>query len=370
MIVKAKTRGSWGLRFFIIVLSIVLGVLLFWLLSFIENDIGKIAGPNYETVRREYVPQSYDLQRDEVTRDIQGLDRKIKTIKEQQQILNNSTDSLQNTISQLLDIQRESLQKNAEFPENSRQTLQESQSAFLQNQEKNQQYIRQVSELILGRQQKEEELTAIKEKIVLCEKEAGAAYTSVSEKHRLKIAAFKLSFLVPVFLIFSWLFMRYRTGTYWPLVWAAFLASFLKITFVAHEYFPSRYFKYIAILVVLAIVLRILVYLVRMIAAPKPDLLLKQYQQDYDKCLCPICSKPIRTGPLRFAGCRKRTAVVVTPQDSQSIRQEPYTCPSCGTTLYSKCDDCGQVRHTLLPYCEHCGKETNTLSAEQQNKGS
>lgn len=365
---KAKTRGSWGIRFFIVILSIAMGVLLFWLLSFIENDIGKIAGPAYETVRRQYVPESYDLQRDELTRVIQSLDRKIKTLKEQQQILNNSTDSLQNTISQLLEIQRESLQRNAEFPEKSRQTLQESQSAFLQNQEKNQQYIRQLADLTLEKQQKEEELSALRDKILLLETDANKAYAEVSEKHRIKVATVKLSFLVPVFLAFSWLFMKLRTGTYWPLVWSAFLASFIKITFVAHEYFPSRYFKYVAILVVLGIVLRILVYLVRMIASPRRELLLRQYQQDYDKCLCPVCSKPIRTGPLRYAGCKKKTGIVVTSQDDQSTRQPPYTCPSCGTTLYSKCEACGNVRHTLLPYCEHCGKE-KTLSAEQQNKG-
>lgn len=365
---KAKTRGSWGIRFFIIVLSIVLGVLLYWLLSFIENDIGKMAGPNYETVRKEYVPESYDLQRNELTSQIQALDRRIRTLKEQQQILNNSTASLQNTMSQLLEIQRESLQRNAEFPEKSRQTLQESQSAFLQNQQKNQQYANQLAELTVERQQKEDELSGLGDKMGELERDALAAHNQLSEKHRLKVGAVKLSFLVPVFVVFFWLFMKYRAGVYWPLVWAAFLASFLKMTLVAHEYFESRYFKYIAILVVLGIVLRILVYLVRMIASPRRELLLRQYQQDYDKCLCPVCSKPIRTGPLRYAGCKKKTGIVVTSQDDQSTRQPPYTCPSCGTTLYSKCEACGNVRHTLLPYCEHCGKE-NTLSAEQQDKG-
>jgi len=364
---KSKTKGSRGIRFFIVVLAVVLGVLLYWLLSFIETDIGKIAGPRYESVRSRFVPQSYDLQRDELSREIQVVDRGIRTLKEQQQILGSSTAGLQNTINQLLEIQRESVQRDAQFPQDSLRTLQESQSAFLQNQEKNQQYTKQIADLTLERQQKDEELSALRYKMGQLEKDASAAHAELNRKHKLKVGAVKLSFLVPVFVIFAWLFMKYRAGMYWPLVWAAFLASFLKITLVAHEYFESRYFKYIAILVVLGIVLRILVYLVRMVASPRRDLLLRQYQQDYDKCVCPVCSKPIRTGPLRFAGCGKKGIVVVSPQDAQSPAQPPYTCPSCGTTLYSKCDACGQVRHTLLPYCEHCGKENQTVTTEPSN---
>ena len=189
------------------------------------------------------------------------------------------------------------------------------------------------------------------------EKDADEAYKKLSEKHRLKVAAVKLAFLVPVFVLISFAFMKYRTGIYWPLVWAAFIAAFLKITMVAHEYFPSRYFKYIAIIVILAIVLKILIYLIRMIASPKRDLLLKQYQQDYDRCVCPVCSKPIRTGLMRFAGCLKKKSIVLSGAEGKTMEQEPYTCPSCGTALYDTCGFCGGVRHSLLPYCEHCGSQ-------------
>jgi hypothetical protein len=150
--------------------------------------------------------------------------------------------------------------------------------------------------------------------------------------------------------------MKFRSGAYWPLVWAAFIAAFLKIAVVAHKYFPTNYFKYIAILVILAIVLRLLVYLIKMITAPKKDLLIKQYQQYYDKHLCPVCTKPIKTGPLRFTGPKKKAAVLA-PTGTEAFEQQPYTCPSCGTNLYDKCGSCGKIRHTLLPYCEHCGAE-------------
>jgi len=46
MTIRHSAKGSWGGRFFIVLLGIVLGVLLFWLLSFIENDIGRIKRPD------------------------------------------------------------------------------------------------------------------------------------------------------------------------------------------------------------------------------------------------------------------------------------------------------------------------------------
>ena len=101
-----------------------------------------------------------------------------------------------------------------------------------------------------------------------------------------------------------------------------------------------------------------------MIVAPKKDLLIKQYQQFYDKHLCPVCTKPIKVGPLRYAGWKKK-ATVLAAQGAEIQKQEAYTCPSCGTNLYDKCGSCGNIRHTLLPYCEHCGTEKVTTESTE-----
>jgi hypothetical protein len=235
------------------------------------------------------------------------------------------------------------------------QTLTESQAAFLENQKQDQRYTQALADLIQERQQREASLASLAESIKALEQEARGKQQQLTERYRLRAAFFKLAFLVPVFLLLSFLFIKFRAGTYGPLVWAAFIAAFVKIASVAHEYFPRQYFKYIAILVVMAIVLRLLVYLIRMIAVPKRDLLIKQYQQFYDRHLCPICTKPIKTGPLRYAGDRKRAAVI--PSAPADCEPQAYTCPACGTSLYRACSDCGKIRHTLLPYCEHCGAE-------------
>jgi hypothetical protein len=354
---KQKAKGSWGVRFFIAALGVVLGVLFFWLLSFVEGDIGTMKGPDWNKIRSQYVSAELDGQQKSLGKEVETLRRKIEVQTEQQRLLRSSTDSFQNTMNQLLSIQKQYIDKGQDFPVESVQTLKKSQAAFLENKEKDQQYNKTITELTLSQQDKEDTLTAVNESIKAKEDDARKDYDKLYKTHRLKTAALKLSFLVPVFLAVSFFFLKFRTSAYWPLVWAGFIASFIKIAMVAHEYFPSRYFKYIALLVVIGIVVRFLFYLIKMIVAPKKDLLIKQYQQHYDKCICPVCSKPIRTGPLRYIGGLHKKAQALAGQAAQAAKPEAYTCPSCGTNLYDKCGSCGNIRHTLLPYCEHCGTE-------------
>lgn len=343
---KPKAKGSWGVRFFIFLLGIVLGILFFWLLDFIQNDIGRMKSPDRSEVRSRIVDASLDDQKVSLGKEIETLDRQIQMHRERQGNLIASTTALQNTIGQL--------NSNSRLSANSEQILRENMAAFLKNQEAFEQNNQQIAALSEQRRQKEDMLAGIVETIKTLEKKVDNEYGILHRKYLFKVAVLKLSFLVPVFCAAAFFFYKFRSSPYWPLVLAVFLASFIKMAMVAHEYFPSRYFKYIALLVLIGIVVRFMIYLIRMIVAPKRDLLIRQYQQHYDKCICPVCSKPIRTGPLRFIGGLPKKASLPAGAAGQ---QEVYTCPSCGTGLYGKCDACGGIRHTLLPYCEHCGTE-------------
>lgn len=353
---KRKAKGSWGVRFFIVVMGVVLGFLFYWLLTFVEHDIGSIKKPDWEKIRREYITEEMDDNQAQLRRDVESLNRQINALKEQRRTLGSSINTLRTTMDQLLAIHKQYIDKEELIPPESMQTLHDREAEFLADQKKDQQYTQEISILIERRQQKDDELFTTSEKIKSFEEDAREDQKERNKKFKFRVALMKLSFLVPVFLVVSFLFMKYRAGAYWPLVWSGLIASFIKIALVAHEYFPTNYFKYIALLVVLGIVLRILINLIKMIVAPKKDLLIKQYQQFYDKHLCPVCTKPIKAGPLRYAGWKKKTTVVA-PQGTEIDKQQVYNCPSCGTNLYDKCERCGNIRHTLLPYCEHCGAE-------------
>lgn len=356
MEIKHKAKGSWGVRFFIAVLGVVLGVLFFWLLNFVEHDIDSIQGPDWSSIRRQYVSEELDRQQTSLGKEAAVLKRQVEMETEKQRLLKSSTDNLQDTINQLLSIQQQMTDNHQAIPAENAQTLQKSQVTFLENQQKFQDYNKTITELTRQQQDKEQALAEVTDTIRTREEQAREEYVPLSAKHRFKVNVLKMTFLVSVFLVVSFFFMKFRTSAWWPLVWSAFIAAFIKLALVAHECFPTEYFKYVALLVIIVIVVRILVYLIRLIVAPKKDLLIKQYQQHYDKCICPVCSKPIRTGPLRYIGAFHKKARTLA-QAGDAAELQPYTCPSCGTQLYDKCGQCGAVRHTLLPYCEHCGAE-------------
>jgi len=351
---KRKLRGSWVHRFFVFLLSVVFGVLVFWILGFLTSDIGSIKGPDYSKIEKEHIGDALITEETGLKDEIAELKRSKNNLQEQRTLLKDSTASLQNTVEQLLAIQKQSIEKGLDFPEDSRKTLANSQQMFLENQSKYQQINTQIGSITEALQTKDHLYDKLKKQIETRKRAAREEYNCLRNKHRLKVAAFKLAFLIPVFLVASWFFMKKRGTTYAPMVYAGFIAAFITITIVVHEYFPSKYFKYIAIIVVLGIVTKILTSLLKKIIAPKKDWLIKQYQESYDKFVCPVCTKPIKVGPLRYVLKQKKAFMA---QQEQDEKQQPYTCPSCGTGLYGECSSCGKIRHLLLPYCEHCGQE-------------
>ena len=61
----------------------------------------------------------------------------------------------------------------------------------------------------------------------------------------------------------------------------------------------------------------------------------------------------------------------IPPQASsgQPLQDEPYSCPSCGTTLFEDCRQCGHSRHSLLPHCSHCGEGSEDEVVKHDLKG-
>ncbi len=355
-----KLKGSRGQRSLITFLAIVFAVLFFWLLGFLTDDIGSMKGPDFELTKVKHVDAELENEKKALDSELAKIKRDINNKKEQRAILKDSTNNLQNTIKQLLEIQKQSLEKGLKFPAESSDTLAKSQGQFLENQKEYQALNSLIGDLTSTQQGQKNKLLSISESLEEQNKEARKEYNELWKVHRMKVAVLKLAALLPLFLAASWLFIKKRSTKYAPLIYAAFITIFIKVSLVAHEYFPSKYFKYAAILVVIGVVIKILVYLITRISAPKKDWLIKQYQEAYDKYACPICTKPMRIGPLRYVTNLKSKVLNAAGIDSESLQQQPYTCPSCGMDLYENCDACGKVCHSLLPFCEHCGKESKS----------
>jgi hypothetical protein len=183
-------------------------------------------------------------------------------------------------------------------------------------------------------------------------------WSRLMSRHQLRLAALKLAFLTPLLLLAGWLFLKKRNSIYAPLIYGFALALVVKVGAVMHEHFPRRYFKYVLILVAIAVVARVLVLLLRSMAHPKLDYLLKQYREAYERFLCPICAYPIRRGPMKYLlWTRNSLKKLAALPERDPGKEEGYVCPSCGTRLFEECEGCGKIRHSLLPACVHCARQ-------------
>jgi len=339
------SKGPWINRFAIRFFTVILGVLIFWLLGFLVDDIQSIKGPQYDRIEKRHVDQGLVGKKAALEKQLAELSRQIDNQKETQRLIGDSSRSLQQTINQLLGLQRLSIEKNIAFSATEQANFTTSLNLFLENQKKYQALNQTIADLLRRKHRLEDEKRQAEEQIEKQRKPARKEYERLRKKHRLKLAFFQLGILIPLLGVAGVLIIKKRASIYFPLFLAFGGATLLKVGLVIHEYFPTRYFKYILIVALLLTIGRILIHFIRAIAFP------------YERFLCPVCEYPIRIGPRRFLFWTRRTVNKIVLPNEHGADEEPYTCPSCGTTLFEECSSCHKVRHALLPHCGHCGEE-------------
>ena len=358
------SRGTWGIRFLIHALTLALGVLVFWLLGFVLDDIASVEGPDYAAVEAKYVGPELRTRQEDLDRQIGDLDRQLSSAREQQQIVSASSQNLQSTINQLLQLQRLSIEKQVAPSEADKSTLASSQASFLEYQTKFQELNQQIAGITAQKQKLEQEKSdldrSINEKLEPAQRE----YEDLWQAHRIKLAAYQLAVLMPVLLVAAYFLAKRRGSPYYPLFLAVGGGTLVRVVLVIHEYFPTRYFKYVVTIALILVVVRLLVYVIRLVIHPKREALLKQYREAYERFLCPVCEYPIRTGPRKWLYWTRRTVHKVALQSGAGDTQEAYTCPACGTALFEPCPACSKVRHSMLPHCDHCGASVDPVKGD------
>lgn len=354
-----QPKGPWTHRWLVRLFTVLFGVLVYWLLGFLMNDISTWPGPDYQALEDRMLDPQLVEESQSLAAQIEETERDIAAQQERQTILRESTDNAQTTMNQLLEFQRLGLQQGVTPTAEEQSALGASQQRFLANQE---QY-EQLTDRVAGLQEQLRDLQSQQRANGLALQTARVPvqqeYDRLHRRHELILAAVKLALLTPLLIAGVLLFLRNREGMYAPLVAAFAVAVAVRVMLVMHEHFPARYFKYILIVTSLVIVTRALIGLIRMVAFPRPEWLQKQFREAYEAFLCPICAYPIRRGPLKYLYWTRRTVKKLhVPSSGETEREGPYSCPACGTRLYEECGSCGKVRHSLLPTCQHCGTAT------------
>jgi predicted RNA-binding Zn-ribbon protein involved in translation (DUF1610 family) len=359
-----RSRGPWLSRFAIRFLAVIWGLLIFWSLGLLVDDIGSFPGPEYPRIEQRYLNTQLVTEKQTLDRRVEEIDRKISNLQEEQRILGESSDNLQQTIDQLIKLQRSS-QGDVPQPSSPDQaSLATSLKRFLENQTNYQALNQEIAQIKEEKRKLTDRQRQIDQQLEQQRKPAKAEYNRLNEQHRLKLAALKLLILIPLLLLASWLLAKRRGSIYFTLILSFSAATLLKSLLIIDEYFPDRWVQYILTIVLLLVIARLLIYLIRSVVFPKQSSLLQQYREAYESFLCPVCEYPIRVGPRRYLFWTRRTVnKIVLPSEGQ-WQEEFYTCPACGTGLFKTCEACHQVRHALLPYCHHCGTSTEALAGD------
>jgi predicted RNA-binding Zn-ribbon protein involved in translation (DUF1610 family) len=352
-----NSKGTGLHRLAIRLFTLLLGVLIYWLLQFLVQDIRTIPGPDFAALEQQYLDQQQVARLADHDQELADLTRVIENQQQKQRVVGDSSRNLQETMAQLLELQRLSLQKNLALSETDQANFSNTLNLFLENQRRYQELSQLEAETLDRRQRLAEERENLQRELDRQREPAREEFQRQRDRHRFRLACLQLAILLPLLALAAILLVRRRASIYFPLILAFGCAALVKVALVMHEYFPTRYFKYVLIGAMLIAVGGLLVHFIRTIAFPKSAWLRKQYREAYERFLCPVCDYPIRSGPRRFLFWTRRTAHKVQIPAERGVQEELYTCPDCGTVLFEECPACHKVRHSLLAHCLHCGSQ-------------
>ncbi len=364
-------KSPWTHRFLMLFFSLVLGLLLVWLMSRLIDQVGEWPGPSYGELEQSRLAPALVETEKRLKGEQADLHRRIEERRARQTLLRDSTDNSQRTMNQLLELHRLSLEKGVIPPAEGQKALAEAERLFLANQAQYQGLSEEAARLDAEVRTLDEKIRDHQEALDHARSPIRQEYERLLRHHDAKVGAAKLAVLVPLMAVALVLFIKKRSGSYALPVYAFGLAVLAEVLLVIHEHFHTGYFIYVLILAAIAVVVRAIVYLVKVMRSPSAAWRLARYRQAYATFMCPICGFPIRRGPMKFMVWTRRSLkespAPTTLPDARA--DEPYTCPACGTRLFEECAACHAIRHALLPACERCGAKQTPGQARVESQG-
>ena len=358
-----KAKGTFWMRSAIVLLAMIFGALAYWSVGFLVDDIRVFHMPNREAFFKQHTDESFKDKLKALEMQLQELEHEHKLISQQRGFIKDSSSSLKVTVANLFRLKNRdqqliskeqfgrvlsSLDKIIQIQEDFRITAD--------------QYIKVTNDKFALQKQ----IAALKRRIEDQQKATQKLFSKEMHRHRIKATIVKMAFLIPLVLVCTILFVKKRKSIYRMIYGSTAVAIYVKTFLFIHEHFPSRYFKYIITVSMLGLVGWGFGWLIRRLVSPRIETLLKQYREAYERFLCPVCEYPIRIGPRKYLYWTRRTVhktALSGSVDSFSNVDETYICPACGSSLFEKCESCGNICHSLLPSCQHCGAK-KTITGE------
>ena len=245
-----RPKGPWLNRVFIGMLTFCFGLLTFIFEGFVLRDIETIRQPDWENHRSQ---RSSKVRSSELGRQLADLDRQIKRQEAEQRVLQDGSRNLQETMRQLVELQRLSIQKEVAMSEGDQANLSTALNQFLETQTRYQSFNKQLQDQHETKRLAEDEKRSVDDQVQQA--------TAPIRRYDQEIRQFRMRLALYHSYRSSWpvmLLKRPQSG-YYP-VFLAFLASQHCSSVILWwiDIFPARYVNYVLILLLLAVVGKLL----------------------------------------------------------------------------------------------------------------
>ncbi|MDD3118485.1 MAG: zinc ribbon domain-containing protein [Victivallales bacterium] len=341
-----KLQTGWRISLMINTSLLLLVGLYLVLYAFVFNDFREVPAPDYSAFQEKYVTPEVRARENTLSAKLRRCEAKIDGCRENGNNYRQSATTYRQTVQQLLDANAGS------------DLVKQSLEQFYQIQKRQAANNEAVIALTAEKQSLQEQLKAVNDQLDAQHRRGIDEYHMVYHAFRMRLAFIQLGILLPLLLLSVGLAFRFRTGMVFRLLLPFAAATLIQTGLTMHEYFPSRFFKYVLLLALIGVVVGMVIYLLRLQLKPRRGYLLKKYREAYFDFLCPICNYPIRSGVRRFRFWTRASLRREQLPEAAGMEDNPeYFCPHCGEHLFEVCPACGKVRHSLLPFCEHCGAE-------------
>ena len=205
-------------RFVIRIFTLVLIVLVFWLLGFVVQDIRTMQGPDYQEIEQRHVDSAQLDRQKAIGLELKRVERAISKRQSAKNALGSSTQGLQKTIGQLIELQRLGMEKELTFSGGEQAAFADSLTLFLANQERDQALSQEIVNLVEEQnelQQTEREVAAELDRQRIPAREE---YQALLKAHKFRLALYQLLILSPFLVVSVWLCVRKRSTPSSPFI--------------------------------------------------------------------------------------------------------------------------------------------------------
>ena len=127
-------RGPLGHRLLVWFFAAIVSLLAFWLLGYVTRDIDRIQGPDYEAEVTDKLPTELVERNEKLAVELLNTKNQIDALTKQRTVLQQTVTNSQQTINQLLDLQKLSIENETSLSDEQQAALSDNLQAFLNRQ--------------------------------------------------------------------------------------------------------------------------------------------------------------------------------------------------------------------------------------------